>query len=277
MVTHSGASSQACRCPLQCSQIHKQGSCNQRRLRIAGLPSDFPPAQFGLETGPSISITGAAGAMPPVPEVRQLQRGRLRPIGTVLLGSHARVVLCSRCTPLAQAGGPQPPIRTPGASGPCDGCRGILPPPADGGLFPLFRHRSFVWNPNPRKTPTGPRCLRHCCFFFFQIPAASLHRHHLPSTAHPSAAVGGGRSATLSTSVAPLVPIALPRCLGSPLTGSLDRPRLRIRGVALRPPPPPTSRHCHQHWRSLRTPRTSRILRIRCAPNPLMSTCRSST
>jgi hypothetical protein len=215
--------------------------------------------------------------MPPVPEVRQLQRGRLRPIGTVLHGSHARVVLCSRCTPLAQAGGPQPPIRTHGTSGPCDGCRGILPPPADGGLFPLFPASQLRLEPQSKENPHRSTVPAPLLFLFFQIPAASLHWHHLPSTAHPSAAVGGGRSATLSTSVAPLVAIALPRCLGSPSTGSLDRPRLRIRGVALRPPPPPTSRHCHQHWRSLRTPRTSRILRIRCAPNPLMSTCRSST
>jgi hypothetical protein len=100
MVGCGCASSQACRCPLWCFRIriHKWWLRRQRRLWAVGLLLDFPPAQFCLETGPATDTTEV---MPPVPDVRRLQGSWLRHIGKVLHDSRTRVVVCSRCTPLA--------------------------------------------------------------------------------------------------------------------------------------------------------------------------------
>jgi hypothetical protein len=183
--------------------ILRFGAC----LRVVGLPSDlsdFPPAQFCLETSPA---TGTTEATPPVPKARRLQGGRLCHIGTVMHGSRARVVVCSRCTPPAQAGCPQPLIRTPGASGPCDGCMWILPLPY---LSPSYGRRSFACKLNPRKPPP----LQGVC-------TAAVAFNHFERQCPP-----------------PPVAVALPPCPGFPLTGSPPRPHPRMRGVALRPPPP---------------------------------------
>jgi hypothetical protein len=127
--------------------------------------------------------------------------------GCCMHGSRARVVVCSQCTPPTEAGGPQLLIWTPGASGPCDGCRWILPLPDDGYLSPSSGHCSFAWKLNPRKPPP----LHGIC-------ATTVAFGHFERQCR-----------------APRC-LALPPCLGSPSTGSLPPPHLHIRGVTLRLP-----------------------------------------